>query len=68
MYTVSNITTDFILENLKFQNNVIENRWRYKVKRFLFLDSNSIYPKLTKQHIKEEYLLSGNFRRQMNHK
>ena len=28
---------DFILENLKIQNNVIENSWKNNVKRFLFL-------------------------------
>ena len=47
------------LKNLKIQNNVIENSWRYKVKRFLFLGSSCIYPKLAKQPIKEEYFLTG---------
>ena len=28
---------DFILENLKIQNNVIENSWRTNVQKFLFL-------------------------------
>ena len=41
------------------QNNVIENAWKYKVKRFLFLGSSCIYPKLAKQPLKEEYLLTG---------
>ncbi len=49
---------DFILENLKIQNNVIENAFNTKVKRFLFLGSSCIYPKFSKQPIKEEYLLS----------
>ena len=55
----SNYSGDFILENLKIQNNVIENSWKYKVKKFLFLGSSCIYPKLAKQPIKEEYLLTG---------
>ncbi|WP_320682293.1 GDP-L-fucose synthase [Prochlorococcus sp. MIT 1314] len=50
---------DFILENLKIQNNVIENAWKYKVKRFLFLGSSCIYPKFAQQPLKEEYLLTG---------
>ncbi len=49
---------DFILENLKIQNNVIENAWRSKVNRLLFLGSSCIYPKNSGQPIKEEFLLS----------
>ena len=59
IYANSNYSFDFILENLKIQNNVIENAWEYKVKRFLFLGSSCIYPKLAKQPLKEEYLLKG---------
>ena len=59
IYANSKFTADFILENLKIQNNVIENSWKYKVKRFLFLGSSCIYPKLAKQPLKEEYLLTG---------
>ena len=59
IYANSQYTADFILENLKIQTNVIENAWRHKVKRFLFLGSSCIYPKLAKQPIKEEYFLNG---------
>ena len=59
IYANSNYSFDFILKNLKIQNNVIENAWKYKVKRFLFLGSSCIYPKFAKQPIKEEYLLTG---------
>ena len=59
IYANNKFTADFILENLKIQNNVIENAWKYKVKRFLFLGSSCIYPKLSTQPMKEEYLLSG---------
>ena len=55
-----NYPADFILRNLKIQTNLIECAWTYKVKRFLFLGSSCIYPKLSKQPIKEEYLLEGN--------
>ena len=50
---------DFISENLKIQNNVIESAWKNGVRRFLFLGSSCIYPKFAKQPIKEEYLLQG---------
>lgn len=59
IYANSNYPADFILENLKIQNNVIENSWKNKVKRFLFLGSSCIYPKLAQQPLKEEYLLTG---------
>jgi GDP-L-fucose synthase len=47
------------LENLKIQTNLIENSFKNKVKRLLFLGSSCIYPKFAKQPIKEEYLLDG---------
>ena len=59
IYANSNFQTEFILENLKIQNNIIENSWKNGVKRFLFLGSSCIYPKFAKQPIKEEYLLES---------
>ena len=50
---------DFILQNLKIQNNVIEAAFNSGVRRFLFLGSSCIYPKFAEQPIKEEYLLSN---------
>ena len=50
---------DFILQNLKIQNNIIENAWKYGAKRLLFLGSSCIYPKFAPQPLKEEYLLTG---------
>ena len=51
--------TEFLLENLKIQSNVIETSWKLGVKRLLFLGSSCIYPKYAKQPIKEEELLTG---------
>ena len=34
---------DFILENLKIQTNVIDNAWKYNIKKFIFLGSSCIY-------------------------
>jgi len=49
---------DFIYDNLQIQNNIIHNANKYGVKKLLFLGSACIYPKITPQPIKEEYLLS----------
>ena len=55
----NNYPADFILENIKIQTNIIENSWKIGVKKFLFLGSSCIYPKLAPQPLKEEYLLTG---------
>lgn len=49
---------DFILDNLKIQTNILESAHIYDVNKVLFLGSSCIYPKLSKQPIKEDYLLS----------
>ena len=51
--------SEFLLENLKIQQNVIENAWRYDSRRLLFLGSSCIYPKFAEQPIREEALLTG---------
>lgn len=50
---------DFIRDNLLIQNNLIHNAWRFGTKKFVFLGSSCIYPKLAAQPMKEEYLLTG---------
>lgn len=50
---------DFIYKNLMIQNNVIKSAHDFQVKKLLFLGSTCIYPKMAKQPIKEEYLLTG---------
>ncbi len=54
----SKFPVEFMLENLKIQNNIIENSYKNSVKKLLFLGSSCIYPKNTPQPMKEEYLLS----------
>jgi GDP-L-fucose synthase len=49
---------DFIYDNLQIQNNIINAANKHKVTKLLFLGSACIYPKITPQPIKEEYLLS----------
>ena len=50
---------DFLLTNLKIQNNLIEASFTAGVQKLLFLGSSCIYPKFAEQPIKEEYLLTG---------
>ena len=50
---------DFIYENLMIQSNIIKYSKDFNVKKLLFLGSSCIYPKMSPQPIKEEYLLSG---------
>ena len=59
IYANYTFPTEFILENLKIQNNVIMSSYRSKVKRLIFLGSSCIYPKETKNPIKENQLMSG---------
>ena len=55
----SKYPAEFLFDNIKIQTNLIENSYKFHTKRLLFLGSSCIYPKNTKQPIKEEYLLSG---------
>ena len=54
-----NNPVEFLLDNLKIQNNLIEASFKNGVKRLLFLGSSCIYPKYANQPIKEESLLTG---------
>lgn len=50
---------DFIYDNLSIQNNIIHGSFKAGVKNLVFLGSSCIYPKFSKQPIKEEFLLTG---------
>lgn len=50
---------EFLLHNLRIQNNVIEAAADHDAERLLFLGSSCIYPKQCPQPIKEEYLLTS---------
>lgn len=50
---------DFYYINTQIQNNLIHHSYLNKVKFFCFVGSSCIYPRLCKQPIKEDYLLSG---------
>jgi GDP-L-fucose synthase len=50
---------EFIRDNLLIQDNVIDSAQRAGVRKFVFLGSSCIYPKLAPQPLKEDYLLTG---------
>ena len=50
---------EFLYENLMIQNNVIHAAYLNSVKKLMFLGSSCIYPKMARQPLKEEYLLTG---------
>src|SRR6188472_4713301 len=50
---------EFLLENLRIQNNVIRSTYENGARKLLFLGSSCIYPKLAPQPIPETALLSG---------
>lgn len=58
IYGNSTYPTEFLLENIKIQNNVLECAKDFGVSKLLFLGSSCIYPKECPQPIKESYLLS----------
>jgi GDP-L-fucose synthase len=50
---------EFIYDNIMMEANVIHAAHIHKVKKLLFLGSSCIYPKMSPQPIKEEYLNTG---------
>lgn len=49
---------EFLLNNMRIQNNLIEFSHKYDVSKFIFLGSSCIYPRDVIQPMKESYLLS----------
>ena len=59
IYANDKYKADFILSNLRIQNNIVELSHKHNIKSVILLGSSCIYPKFCKQPIKENYLLSG---------
>jgi len=55
----NSLKADFIYNNLAIQNNLIHESYKSGVKNLIFLGSSCVYPKDSKQPIKEKYLLSN---------
>jgi GDP-L-fucose synthase len=49
----------FLSENLQIETNLMDGAHASGIPRLLFLGSSCVYPKLSPQPIKEEYLLTG---------
>jgi GDP-L-fucose synthase len=49
----------FLMENMQIQNNLIDGAFQAGIKKFIFLGSSCIYPKLASQPLKEDCLLTG---------
>ena len=53
IYANDNFRAEFLYKNLFIQNNVIHAAYKNNIKKLLFLGSACIYPRLSKQPIKE---------------
>ena len=54
----NNYPYQFLMDNMLIQNNLIEASLKVDVKKFIFLGSSCIYPKLAPQPLQEECLLT----------
>ena len=59
IYANNTYRADFIYDNLSIQNNIINSCYLNRIKNLIFLGSSCIYPRDSKQPIKEEFLLNG---------
>ena len=59
IYYNKNYKAEFIYENLMIQTNVIHGARRANINNIIFLGSSCIYPKFSKQPIKEKSILTG---------
>jgi GDP-L-fucose synthase len=59
IYSNNKYKGQFIYENLMIQSNLIHSAYLCRIKDLIFLGSSCIYPKKSKQPIKEQYLLDG---------
>ena len=55
----SKFQKDFFFENIEIQNNLLKLALQKKIKRTIYLGTSCIYPKFSKNPIKEDYLLTG---------
>ena len=59
IYSNNKYPAEFMHNNLTIQNNIIHAAYLSGIKNLIFLGSSCVYPRLCKQPIKENYLLSG---------
>ena len=59
IYANNTYPAEFIYDNLAMQTNIINESYRNKVSKLMFLGSSCIYPKKALQPMREDYLLTG---------
>ena len=59
IYANNKYPIDFLKDNLEISLNVLEAAAKLKIKKLVYIGSSCIYPKFSKQPIKERYLLTG---------
>ncbi|RXK81495.1 GDP-L-fucose synthase [Chlorobaculum sp. 24CR] len=59
IYANNTYPAEFLYENMVIEANVIHEAWRSGVQKLLFLGSSCIYPRMAKQPITEDALLTG---------
>ena len=59
IYSNDKYKAEFIYSNLSIQNNLIHAAYKCNINDLIFLGSSCVYPKFSKQPIKETYLLTG---------
>jgi GDP-L-fucose synthase len=59
VYANNTYRAEFIYENLMMQSNVIHQAYLNETKKLIFFSCSSVYPKMSPQPMKEEYLLTG---------
>ena len=59
VYANNTYRAEFIYENLITQTNIIHQSFLSEVKKLLFFGCSSMYPQMTPQPMKEEFLFSG---------
>ncbi len=59
IYANNKYKAEFIYDNLTIQSNLIHSAYLTGVKKLIFLGSSCVYPKMSRQPIKEQYLLTG---------
>ena len=60
IYSNNKYKAEYIYENLMIQTNIIHSAHIARIKNIIFLGSSCIYPKLSKQPIKEKYFYQAN--------
>lgn len=50
---------EFLSQNLQIETNLLDGAHEAGIEKLLFLGSSCVYPKMARQPIKEEYLLTG---------